>query len=126
MTPVFSMKDSFIVKLAVELGFKTLALQFPAISWLFIGCPANFLEFFAIRYLGFLADKGILVIDLSKDSIEIALHRRDYREAAIKAYKKATAKVYTEEEKRAIRKQYLDTIRKFVSVGDGLRVRKHP
>ena len=111
--------DSFIVKLAVELGLKKLAVLFPPAAFLFTGCLGDVVGHFAGKFIGFLADQGILVIDLGADAIKVAFERREYREAAIAAYKKARARVYTEEEKRAIRKQYLDAIRKYVSVGNG-------
>lgn len=73
--------------------------------------------------LGDLIDRGIFVIDLTIDSIKIALQKKEYREAALKAYAKAKAKVYTDEEKKAIRAEYQAIIRKFVPVGDGVRKR---
>ncbi len=62
-------------------------------------------------------DYGILKIDLSIASLKVALEDRDFKEAARKAYDHAIARVYTEAEKIAIRKEYLDVIRDFGSVG---------
>lgn len=115
------MADTFVVKLAVELGLKKLAVLFPPAAWLFTGCLGNVVGHFAGQFIGFLADQGILVIDLGTDAIKIAFERKEYREAALAAYKKARARVYTEEEKRAIRKEYLTMVRKFARVGDGPR-----
>lgn len=114
------MGDSFIVRLAVELGFTALKLEFPPLAG-FISAFQPILGFFARKYLGFLTDKGITLIDLTEDSIEIGRQKSEYKDAIEKAYANAAAKKYTEEEKNAIRQQYLDAIRKFVRVGNGLR-----
>lgn len=77
--------------------------------------------FFASILLGSLLDKGILVMDLTISSLKVALSKEEFKDAAKKAYDHATARVYTEEEKVAIRKQYQDIIDRFGSVGNGLR-----
>lgn len=112
------MKDLFVVQFAAELILQKLKVAMPGASWLFeiLGPIWNF---FATRWLGYAIEMGVLVIDLTNDSIDIALEQEAWKDAAAKAYKKATAKVYTEEEKRAIRQQYLDALRKWARVGNG-------
>lgn len=110
--PVYPMKDSFIVKLGIELGLTSLALSLHA-PWLVKGCIGDIIAEIAQRFIGHLMDEGIYVIDLGVDAIKIAYSRKEYREAAVKAYGKAKARVYTEEEKRAIRKEFQDIIRKY-------------
>ncbi len=107
----------FLVNFAVELGLKALALSLPKLSFLFSGFFGSVITHFAVKYLNFMVERGILLIDLGKYAIEVGLEQKEYREMIEKAYKNAIAKVYTEEEKGAIRKQYLDAIRKFVHVG---------
>ncbi len=115
------MASLFLVHFAVGLGLKALAAAYPAVGWLFTGILGNVWEYFGSRFLGFLVQRGILVIDLGASAIKIGLEEKDYKAAIEKAYKNAIARVYTEEEKVAIRKQYLDALRPFASVGDGLR-----
>lgn len=109
------------MRLAVDLGFKALAAAFPPVAFLFVGPLGSILAHFARGFLGVLADKGILNLDLTLDSIRIGAERKEYREDALKAFEKASARVYTEEEKRAIREEYLKILRKFGRVGDGIK-----
>jgi hypothetical protein len=111
----------FLVSFAVQLGLKALATSFPGVSWLFGGFFGSILAYFGEKYLNFMVTRGILHIDLGKYAIDVGLEQHEYRKLIMEAYKRATEKVYTEEEKVAIRKQYLDAIRKFVRVGDGVR-----
>ncbi len=64
-------------------------------------------------------DKGILQVDLTIASIKVALQEDQYKALAKAAYDHAAARVYTEGEKIAIRKQYQDVLRDFGSVGNG-------
>lgn len=111
-------KNLFIVKFAVELWFTAIKGKVP---WLapFLTFAQPVLAYFSERFLGSLVDWGIVVIDLTVASVRVALEREEYRELAMKAYKNATARVYTEEEKRAIREEYLRVIRRFGRVGNG-------
>lgn len=84
------------------------------------GFWAGPLGWIASIILGSILDRGILAIDLSVSSIRVALEDNQYRALAKQAYAHATARVYTEAEKGAIRKQYLDVIAKFGAVGDGV------
>lgn len=102
------MKDSFIVNFALHLWLAHFGIAGPL---------ADFIAFFGTRFLGSLLDRGILVIDLTLDSIKLALKEDQYRKLAEVAYKKAIAKVYTEGEKDEVRKQYLDALRDFARVG---------
>lgn len=102
------MKDSFIVNFALHLWLAHFGIAGPL---------ADLISFFGTRFLGSLLDRGILVIDLTLDSIKLALKEDQYRKLAEAAYKKAIAKVYTEGEKDEVRKQYLDALRDFARVG---------
>lgn len=82
-----------------------------------VGPLASIIEFFGAWFIGDLADRGILLVDLTLDSIKIAMSEKQWKDAAKKAYDKATAKVYTEDEKQKIREQYLDALRGFARVG---------
>lgn len=113
----------FVVHFAIEMGLKALAKHFAG-SWIagLIGGPLGFvIGYFAEKYLNFMVTQGILAIDLTAQSWKVAFEASEYREAALKAYQKATARVYTEEEKVAIRQQYLKILRDFAAVGDGMR-----
>ncbi len=103
------MKNSFVVRFGVSLWLASLGIS----GWL-----ATPLSFIATWLLGSFLDQGILAIDLTIDSIRIALEKDEYRELAKAAYDHASARVYTEEEKVAIRQQYQDALRRFGSVGD--------
>jgi len=71
-------------------------------------------------FLGSMLDRGLIVIDIQIDKLKEALKDPQWREAASKAYAQAQARVYTEEEKNVIRKQYLDAIRKYATYGNGV------
>lgn len=109
------MKNTFIVELAVKLGFELLKSKAPALfSKFFFSGPIGFiLQYFAKRYLGFLVSEGLLVIDFGLISARVAIEKQQFTEFAERAYKKAKAKRYTEAEKDAIRKEYLKALRDF-------------
>lgn len=117
------MANLFIVKFVTELGFAVMRRK--ASSWLgayILGGPVGFvLSFFAEKYLGLLIEEGILQIDLGLYAAKVGMEKEDYREFAEKAYKKASKKVYSEDEKQKIREEYLAALRKFGAVGNGLR-----
>lgn len=79
----------------------------------------------AANVLGVMLDRGIIVMDIGIDKLKEALKDPQWRAAAEKAYKKASARVYTEEEKNAIRKQYIDALSKYATYGNGLPDDKH-
>lgn len=89
------------------------------------GIPATIFAFVASRILGEMLDRGIIVLDIQIDKIKEALKDPQWREAAQKAYEKASARVYTEEEKNAIRKEYLDALAKYATYGNGLPNNQH-
>lgn len=105
------MKNSFVVQYAVHLAVAAFGLS---------GIPATLFAFVATRILGVMLDRGIIVLDIQIDRIKEALKDPQWRAAAEKAYMNATARVYTEEEKIAIRKQYLDALAKYATYGNGL------
>lgn len=104
----FKMKNSFVVKFGVGLWLTSMGITG------FWAMPAGWILGII---LGSFLDLGILEIDLSITSINVAIQDDTYKELAIKAYQQAIARVYTEEEKIAIRKQYQDALRDFASVG---------
>lgn len=68
-----------------------------------------------------MVDKGILVIDITIDAVQVGLEESEFKDLAAQAYNHAVARVYTDEEKNQIRQEYLDTLRKFGTFGDGVR-----
>lgn len=105
------MRNSFIVQFGVGLWLTSIGVS---------GFLAGPLGWIASWVLGTMLDKGILLIDLSLSSLKVALEEDQYKDAAKKAYDHAQARVYTEEEKNAIRKEYLAALSRFASVGNGL------
>lgn len=71
-------------------------------------------------------DRGLIVLDIKIDKIKEALKDPQWREAAGKAYAKATAGVKTESEKDEIRKEYLAALSKYATYGNGVPDNKHP
>lgn len=65
-----------------------------------------------------MADRGIILIDISIDKWGEAIKDEKWREASVKAYRNASAKVYTEVEKDAIRKEYLDALSAYATFGN--------
>lgn len=112
------MGNSFVVQYAVQLLLTSM------------GIPGGFLGFivgkFSAWVLGELLDRGIIVMDITIDKLKEALKDPQWKAAAEKAYKLATAKVYTEEEKDAIRKQYLDALAKYATYGNGVSDNQNP
>lgn len=102
------MKNSFTVQLGVGIWLA---------SWGITGIWADFFSYPLSWFVGSLIDKGIFVIDLTVNAIKTGMQLEKFKELAKKAHEKATARVYTEEEKRAIRQQYLETIRDFARFG---------
>lgn len=102
------MKNSFIVHLGVSLWLASVGLT---------GGWAAFVSPILCWILGDLLDKGIYVIDLTLDSIKVGMQEKEFKEAAEAAYNRASARVYTEAEKVAIRQQYLDALAAFAKFG---------
>ncbi len=102
------MRNSFVVQLGVGIWLA---------SWGITGVWADFLAFPITWVIGDLMDKGIFVIDITTNAVKTGIQLEKYKELALKAHDKAVARVYTEEEKREIRNQYLNTIRDFARFG---------
>lgn len=88
------------------------------------GFFGGFLGWLFSLVLGLFLDKVIIQIDITIDSLKEALKDSEWREAALKAYEHASAKVYSEEEKIEIRKQYQDALAKYATYGNGVPVHK--
>lgn len=101
------MKNSFIVEFAVSLWLKQMGIGGPL---------ASLISFIAKRILGDLLDKGIIILDLSIDSISQAMKESEWREAAQKAYSKAQRRVLNEGEKHEIRREYLDALSRYATL----------
>ena len=111
------MKDSFVVNYAVKLWLTSMGVS---------GFFGGFLSFIAVRVLGSMIDKGLIVVDIKIDKLKEALKDPEWRDAAKKAYDLASARVYTEAEKDEIRKQYQKALAAYATYGDGLQDGKHP
>lgn len=104
---------------SLQLGVRLWLLKFGITGWF-----SDLLTAIATKFLGSLLDYGIFGIDITVNAIEEGMKKAEFKDLALKAHNKAIAKVYTEEEKNAIRQQYLDLLGKFVAFGNG--VPKHP
>lgn len=113
------MKDLFIVKLGVKLGIEALKKSAPSwVSRFVLSGPLGFvIMFFGEKFLGLLVERAIIQIDIGINGIKEAMSLEEYRAFAKEAYERTTAKVYTEEEKQVIRKQYLDALSRFGAFG---------
>lgn len=105
-----SYRDTFMVRLGTNLLFAQFGIVGPA---------ANLLGIFARGFLGLLMETGIFQIDLLLDAYREGQKIPEFEKEAKAAYEKATARVYSEEEKSEIRKQYLEILSKIVPVGNG-------
>lgn len=105
------MKNSFVV-------------QFLVSKWLLaIGATGFFggiLGIVAAWILGDFADRGIVKIDLNIDQIKEALRDEKWKKQAVEYFHEAGARLYSEEEKNAVRQHYLDALADYVGFGDGL------
>jgi len=100
------MRNSFTVQYAVRLWVAAMGLA---------GFPAMVVGFVASYILGSLLDLGIVSIDIQIDKLKQALKDPQWRAAAVQAYRKASAQAYSEEEKSAIRKEYLAALDAYIS-----------
>lgn len=98
---------------AVQLGSKLILTKFGI-----VGPAASFLGYFLRAGIGLLIETGIYQIDLAIVSLREGMKLKEFERDAAEAYKKATAKVLTEKEKNAIRREYLEIIARFGNVGD--------
>jgi len=100
------MRNSFTVQYAVHLWIAAIGLA---------GFPAMIVGFIASYVLGSMLDIGIVNLDIQIDKLKQAMKDPQWRKAAEAAYKKASSGVYTEEEKDAIRKEYLAALDAYIS-----------
>lgn len=100
-------KDLFSVRLGVALLLAKFGV--PSIA-------TNPLSFFIRGIVGVLIEEGIFLIDISIDSLKEGRSLKNFEVLATQAYLKASAKVYTEDEKEKIRQQYLKIISDFVII----------
>lgn len=110
------MKNSFIINYATNLWLVSVGATGPL---------GAFLAFFITRILGDMADRGLIKLDIAIDRVKEALKDPQWREAALKAYNKASDKVYTEEEKDEIRKEYMAALSAYATYGNGVPDNKH-
>lgn len=106
-----SAKDLFSLKLGVGLWINSLGL-----GWL-----GNIIAPFIEWALGSMIDFGIFKIDITINAIQEGMKKSEFKDLAQKAHDSAIKKVYTEQEKDAIRRQYLDILSKFVAFGNGVQ-----
>lgn len=110
------MKNSFIVQYAVHMGLAALGLTGPL---------GALVAFFASWFLGTLLDEGLIVLDIQIDKWKEAMKDPKWRDAALKAYNKASSKVLTEKEKDEVRQQYIDALGDYAAFGNGMPDDQH-
>lgn len=104
-------RDSFTAQLGTALLLSTFGIATGSFGGIVLG--------FLLRgVVGIFLEKGILVIDLSLISIDEGRKLKEFKAEAEAAYARATAKVYDEKQKEKIRKEYLEIIAKFGTVGN--------
>lgn len=111
-------KDLFIIEVVVSLGLAAMKTSFPAAAGL-ITFTQPILAFFARRFLGYLVGAGIATIDFTLDTLDQAKQRKEWEKTIDQIWDKTQAKVYDENEKAEIRKQYLAALRKYAGIGGG-------
>lgn len=104
-----SYRDTFIVRLGTKLLLSKFGLAGPL---------GDFVGTFVRGFLGLIMETGVFQIDLLLDAYREGKKIPEFEKAASEAYAKATAKIYDEEQKNEIRKQYLEILSKIVPVGD--------
>lgn len=107
-----SYRDTFMVRLGTSLLLAKFGI---------VGPVADLVGIFVRGFLGLLIETGIFQIDLLLDAYREGKKIPEFEKAATEAYAKATAKIYDEEQKNEIRKQYLEILSKIVPVGNGPR-----
>lgn len=101
-------RDTFAVRLGARLVIRKFGIG---------GCPGDFLAGLLAHLMGAGVDWGIYTIDISLTSIEAGTKLAEFRRDALVIYRQAKSKLHTDEEKRALRKQALDVLDRFTSVG---------
>jgi hypothetical protein len=110
-------RNLFFVKFAVKQGLLLLAKQAPKLSFLFSGPIGWIIGYFSEKFLYFLVDQGILVINIALMHRRVELEESDYRKAIYDAYVGTKGKVISLDEKKKLRQAVIDTTRKFVNTG---------
>lgn len=105
-------RDSFTVQLVTTLLLANFGI---------VGLPAKFLSFIFRGVLGVFLEEGIFKIDVALDSFKEGQKYEQFKVLSMQAYRKATAKIYDEEKKNEIRKEYLKIIALIGAVGNGPR-----
>lgn len=98
---------------AVRLGSQLILAKYGV-----TGAAADFFGFGLRCGIGFLIEVGVYKIDLLLDSYREGMKLEAFMKEAKAAYEKATAKLYTEEEKQKIRQEYLEIISRIGTVGN--------
>lgn len=111
---LFSNKNSGLF--TVRLGVSLLLAKFGV-----VGILGDVVGYFVRSLLGLLIEDGTFLIDIGLDAYKEGQKLDEFKKEAEIAYKKATAKLYSEAEKNEIRKQYLDIISRIGVVGNGPR-----
>ena len=101
-------RDLFTVRLGVTVLLGQLGI---------VGGLARFLVPILSGFVGLLMDKGVFVIDVSLDALKEGRKLKDFEKVAEKEYKRATERLYSEQEKQEIRLKYLKIISNIGSVG---------
>lgn len=102
-------RDLFTVRLGVSLLLGKFGIS---------GVAAQFIGFFVRGFVGLLIEDGTFLIDVALDAYREGQKLEEFKKEAKEAYEKATAKIYTEDEKQKIREEYLRIISKIGVVGD--------
>lgn len=68
--------------------------------------------------IGLIIEDGSFMIDVAIDSYKEGKKLKEFEKAASEAYAKATAKIYDEDQKNEIRKEYLKIISAIGNVGN--------
>lgn len=103
-------KDLFVVRLGAALLLNKFGVA---------GFFGNFASYFIRGTLGLFLEVGIYKIDVLLDAYREGQKLEEFETLAKAAYEKATAKIYDEEKKNEIRKEYLSIISKIGVVGNG-------
>jgi hypothetical protein len=109
-------KNSFVVRFLVSKWLLAIGVA---------GFWAGPLAWVAAWFLGDLADRGLVLLDLKIDQLKEAMRDEKWKKEAVEYYKEAGARLYTEGEKVEIREKYLDLLSDYAGFGDGLSDDKH-
>lgn len=99
-------RDSFTVQFAVNVWLTSKGLT---------GFWGKIIGTLAAYFIGEMVDAGILLVDLTSDRLKQALKDVKWKDEALKAYNKASSKVYTEEEKESIREEYRKILDSYIA-----------